>query len=105
MSDLPFKPLPTPRLRLRRLDPEDAEALCAYRKLPEVSQYQSWESFGLADVRRLIADTSASEPGVPGTWAQLGIIESASGNLIGDCGVHAMPGDERLLELGITLAP
>ncbi|MCF7761857.1 MAG: GNAT family N-acetyltransferase, partial [Cephaloticoccus sp.] len=105
MSDQPFKPLTTPRLRLRRLHPEDVDALCAYRNLPEVARYQSWETFTPTDARRLIADTSKNEPGVPGTWTQLGIIESASGNLIGDCGLHTMPEDKRLLELGITLAP
>ena len=45
----------SPRLRLRRLRQGDAAAVCAYRALPEVARFQSWESYALADAAELIA--------------------------------------------------
>jgi hypothetical protein len=62
------------RLCLRRLRPEDATAICAYRGLPEVARFQSWESFGLSDAERLIADQAVVVPDTPGTWLQLAMV-------------------------------
>ncbi len=101
----PFTPLQTPRLLLRRLTRGDAAALCAYRNLPEVARYQSWETFETDDAIRLIEKNTAVEPGLPYTWFQLGIIEQKSGRLAGDCGLHCLGDDTQLMELGITLAP
>ena len=93
------------RISLRRLMPGDAEALCSYRSLPEVARFQSWDSFGLHDAERLIMDHSCDrEPGIPDTWFQMAIVESATGSLIGDCGLHTLA-DPRQMEVGITLAP
>ena len=100
----PFPPsLSTARLRLRPVLPGDAAALCSYRSLPEVSRYQSRKSFGPEDAARLIDGQRDAEPGVPGTWFQLAIIETATEAMIGDCGLHCLSAAET--ELGITLAP
>ena len=100
----PFPPsLSTARLRLRPLLPGDAAALCSYRALPEVSRYQSWKSFGPLDAARLIDGQRDGEPGLPGTWFQVAIIETATGAMIGDCGLHCLSAEQT--ELGITLAP
>ena len=64
------------RLRLRRLHPEDAEPLRAYRSLPEVARYQYWDSFGLDDAVRLIESQSTAQPNIPGTWFQLAIVSA-----------------------------
>jgi len=97
--------LSTPRLLLRRLQRDDADALCSYRSLPKVARYQSWESFGPDDAARLIESQRHSEPGVPGTWFQVAIVERATGSMIGDCGLHCRQDDPRQMEFGITLAP
>jgi len=97
--------LTSARLRLRRLRRDDAEALCAYRSLPEVARYQYWESFGKADAVRLIESQAESQPGIPGTWFQLAIVNAATGSLIGDCGLHCRKEDPRQMEIGITLSP
>jgi RimJ/RimL family protein N-acetyltransferase len=97
--------LTSARLLLRRLQRDDAGALCAYRSLPEVARYQYWESFGPDDAARLIESQSAAEPGVAGTWFQLAIVNAASGQMIGDCGLHCRKDDPRQMEIGITLAP
>jgi RimJ/RimL family protein N-acetyltransferase len=93
------------RLCLRRLRPEDATAICAYRGLPEVARFQSWESFGLSDAERLIADQAVVVPDTPGTWLQLAMVTLESATLIGDCGLHFQRSDPRQVMLGITLAP
>jgi RimJ/RimL family protein N-acetyltransferase len=100
-----FRDLFTPRLRLRRLCLEDAPAIHAYRALPEVARYQSWESYSLDDAARFIAEQSALTPDTPGTWFQLGIVSVTSGQLIGDCGLHFRADEPRQVELGITLDP
>ncbi len=93
------------RLCLRRLRPEDATAICAYRALPEVARFQSWESFGLSDAEQLIADQAAVVADVPGAWLQLALVLAESATVIGDCGIHFQGDDRRQVELGITLAP
>ena len=97
--------LASARLRLRRLQRDDAEALCAYRSLPEVARYQSWDSFGPDDAARLIESQLTAEPDIPGTWFQLAIVEAATGDFIGDCGLHCRKEDSRQMEIGITLSP
>src|SRR5262245_53434918 len=98
-------PLVTPRLLLRRLEDGDAEALFSYRSLPEVAKYQGWDSFDMADAARLIASQAERQPGVPGTWLQLAIVDRESNRIAGDCGLHFIIDDPRLMEIGITLAP
>ncbi len=97
-------PLSSGRVCLRRLEAGDAEALCHYRSLPEVARYQSWESFGPNDAESLIHDHRDREPGIPGTWFQMAIVESATGCMIGDCGLRCLIDDPRQMELGVTLA-
>jgi RimJ/RimL family protein N-acetyltransferase len=97
--------LRSPRLTLRPFKNDDLAALCAYRSLPEVARYQSWDSFGPDDAARLIAEHSNQEPNVPGKWFQLAIVRSDTAELIGDCGLHCPLADPCQLELGITLAP
>lgn len=78
----------TRRLHLRRPRSEDAAAICAYRGLPEVSKYQSWETFGVEDATNLIADQLTVKPAAMVSWLQLMINLADSGQLIGDCGIH-----------------
>jgi RimJ/RimL family protein N-acetyltransferase len=92
-------------LLLRPLRSEDAGLIAAYRSLPEVARFQSWDSFGPADAARLIADQSGVVPGTPGTWLQLAVVLSESATVVGDCGIHFRLDDSQQVELGITLAP
>src|SRR5262249_55598443 len=52
-----------------------------------------------------IETQSAPQPGIPGTWFQLAIVSVATGEVIGDCGLHCRKDDPRQMEMGITLAP
>jgi RimJ/RimL family protein N-acetyltransferase len=95
----------TRRLILRRLQRTDADALCAYRSLPEVARYQSWETFGPDDAARLLDDQQDRDIGIPGTWLQVAIVEAGTGHLIGDCGLHCLADEPRQFEMGVTLSP
>ena len=97
--------LRSPRLLLRTLRSEDAAPIAAYRSLPEVARFQSWDSFAPADAARLIADQSRVIPGTAGTWLQLALVLSESATVVGDCGIHFLEDDLRQVELGVTLAP
>lgn len=97
--------LRTPRLFLRPLRVEDAAPIAAYRGLPEVARFQSWESFGPADAAQLVADQAGVVHGTPGRWLQLALVLSETGTVVGDCGIHVRADDARQVELGITLAP
>jgi RimJ/RimL family protein N-acetyltransferase len=97
--------LNSPRLLLRSVRPEDAAPLAAYRSIPEVARFQSWESFGLADADRLVADQAMVVPDTSGTWLQLAIVLATSAALIGDCGIHFRGDDPQQVELGVTMSP
>jgi len=100
-----FIELCTARLHLRRPRPDDAAAISAYRGLPEVARYQSWETFDVDEASQLIADQLAIEPGTEGSWLQLMIVVTDSAQIIGDCGIHFLLNAARQAELGITLDP
>jgi RimJ/RimL family protein N-acetyltransferase len=97
--------LVSPRLVLRPLRLEDAGAIVAYRSLPAVARFQSWESFGPDEAAQLVADQARVAPNTAGTWLQLALVLSESELVIGDCGIHFRGDDPRQVELGITLAP
>ena len=67
--------------------------------------YQSWDAYTLADAERLVAEQASVVPDTPGTWLQLAVVETASGTLIGDCGLHFRADEPRQMELGVTFAP
>ena len=94
----------TDRLILSPLSAADAPALFAYRSLPEVSRYQSWQPKSLDDAAGFIERFASTEFDTPGTWFQFGIRQRESGELVGDLGVHFLE-DGRQTEIGFTLAP
>lgn len=97
--------LVTPRLELTRMAAADAAEVYAYRHLPEVRRFQSFEPRSPADVERFIAGTQAAVFGDPGPWCQLAIRLRGDGPLIGDLGTRVPAEDPRQVEIGFTLAP
>jgi RimJ/RimL family protein N-acetyltransferase len=83
----------------------DAAEVYAYRHLPEVMRFQSFEPRSLADVERYIAGMHAVGFGDPGPWCQLAIRVRGEGLLIGDLGARVTAEDPRQVEIGFTLAP
>lgn len=93
----------TARLRLDALRREDAPTLLAYRGDPEVARYQGWKPRALAEAVRFIADQKGVEPDNEGAWWQRAVRLRATGELIGDTGLHGVADDA--IELGISIAP
>jgi RimJ/RimL family protein N-acetyltransferase len=105
VRDPTFTPIETERLVLRRFQPRDADAFAAYRRLPEIARFQSWEGFTREDAERFIAEMEASDPGIPGSWFQFAIADPASDALMGDCALALDAGDPPSAEIGYTLDP
>ncbi len=103
--DTDFDRLHTERLLLRRSSPEDAEAISAYRSLPEVHRQQGWERTDPESVRADIEEMSGRRPGEPGGWVQFSVEEGTSGRLIGDVGLSPADGEPGVIKVGYTMSP
>ena len=99
------KELRTGRLILRTLEQSDARRIFHYRSHPEVSRFQSWGTELIAEIQSHIKELSATPPGTPGCWHQLGICLLSTRELIGDCGFHVLQAEPRQAEFGITVDP
>ena len=104
-ADLAFEPLLTPRLRLRRSLPEDAEAISVYRSDPEVHRYQGWERTDPDHIRAEILEMAGRMPGESGGWVQFTVEERPSGGLVGDVGLSPAEGEPGVIRIGYTIAP
>jgi RimJ/RimL family protein N-acetyltransferase len=104
-ADPSFEPLLTPRLRLRRSVPEDAETISGYRSDPAVRRYQGWGDTGPDDVRATIEEMTARLPGEPGGWVQLTVEDRETGRLVGDVGMSPADHHPGVIKIGYTIAP
>jgi RimJ/RimL family protein N-acetyltransferase len=95
----------TERLVLSVLEEGDAADLLAYRALPDVSRFQTWEPSTTDDARGFIGRVKDVAFDTPGAWFQFGIRLREGGRLVGDLGVHAPFDDSRQAEVGVSLDP
>lgn len=105
MADALFERLTSTRLILRRFRAGDLDSFVAYRADPEVARYQSWEHFTAENGRQFIDEMAAIHPDTPGQWFQIAIELKATGEMIGDCALHALADAPDEVEIGFTLAP
>ncbi|HEY8587287.1 MAG TPA: GNAT family protein [Rhodanobacter sp.] len=105
MTPAPTPHMETERLTLDALRPEDAAGLFAYRGDPDVARYQGWQPSCEADAAAFIAEQAACTFGTPDSWCQLAIRSKATGELIGDFGVHFPPTTDDPIEFGLSLKP
>jgi len=71
--DVGFAALVTDRLTIRRFEVTDALAFAAYRSVPEIARYQSWDvPFGEEQARRFVTAQATSHPDTSDEWFQLG---------------------------------
>jgi RimJ/RimL family protein N-acetyltransferase len=102
---MPFAAILTERLALRELAASDAPRIFEYRSRPEVSRFQTWGTQAVDEIQFYLRGLSATEPGMPGAWYQIGITLRSSGELIGDCGFYVLATEPRQAEVGIALDP
>jgi RimJ/RimL family protein N-acetyltransferase len=100
-----LSPIITERLELRPLTLGDAECLYAYRSDPNVAKYQGWKPASVDEAQEFFNKLTNIAPNTPGTWFQLALVHRASGELVGDCGLHFLKDDNRQCEIGITVSP
>ncbi|MEO5964932.1 MAG: GNAT family protein [Candidatus Limnocylindrales bacterium] len=105
--DVSFDRLVTPRLVVRRFRAADAEAFAAYRSIPEVARYQSWDAPYPVERAQAFMDWLADRhPDEPGEWHQLAIAErEAPGRVVGDCGFRPHADVPVIVDVGFTLHP
>lgn len=80
---------------------EDASDLFQYRSNAEVNIFQGWIPKTVEEVQHFITQKVSSEINIPGTWAQLVILEKTTNQLVGDIGIHFS--DLFQAEIGCTL--
>ncbi|HLK44535.1 MAG TPA: GNAT family N-acetyltransferase [Acidimicrobiales bacterium] len=98
-------PLQTPRLRLRALVPDDAEAMAEYRSLPEVCRYVPFHPMTPDDVRdRITGAWSTGGWSSDGGVAILGVT-LADDVVVGDVMLRLASLDDGVGELGYVMHP
>ncbi len=97
-----FERLTTERLLIRRFAKDDVASLLAIRSDPEVARFQSWEQSSEESIRRFVTAMMRVDPGIAGEWFQFAVTLRATGELIGDCGLHPLAEEPRLAEIGYT---
>jgi RimJ/RimL family protein N-acetyltransferase len=106
VPDAAFTELVSERLILRRFRRGDAAAFAAYRTVPEVAAFQSWDApYSLEQAEQFVRGLETADPDTPGAWFQLAATARQDGTLVGDCGASVALGDPRQVEIGFTIAP
>ena len=106
MADYGFTELVSDRIVLRRFQPADLDAFVAYRSVPEVARYQSWDApYPRAKGEQMIADMAKLHPDTPDEWFQFAVALRRTNELVGDCGCRTSTENGRQAEIGFTLAP
>lgn len=92
------------RLILRQFSQQDVDSFYLYRSSPEVAKFQSWENYQYRDAELFVSKQSKRMPDQPGTWFQFAIALVETNYLIGDCALHTLLDEPRIVEIGFTLA-
>ena len=92
------------RLIARRFTPLDLDVFVAMRADPEVARFQNWENFTEDDGRAFLEWNAQRNPGEQG-WFQFALERAEDRRFIGDCGLKISEADNRLAQIGYTLAP
>jgi RimJ/RimL family protein N-acetyltransferase len=95
--------LTTERLHIRNLEPGDADAFFAYKSMPDATRYQFWRPHTMDEIRDFIQDMQSVEPDTAGTWLQLAVCLKNTDVMIGDVGLHFLPGEGEA-EIGYTIS-
>ena len=98
-----FAPWTTERLRIRALEPADAEDMAERRSDPTTAEYQSWEyPYSVERALDMIAEAARVDRPTPGAWFMAGVEEIESGRVVGDIAVYVQP-DGHTAEIGYQL--
>ena len=87
---------------LRRLELADLARFQAYRRDPDVGEFQGWEPESDHEAARFIEDMNGVDFFPRGAWVQLGIADKYTDDLIGDVGI-CVSADGEKAEIGFTV--
>ncbi len=104
-ADPGFEELRTPRLRLRRSQPRDAEEISSYRSDPDVHEHQGWDRTDPDHVRQEIEEMLKRVPGSTGGWVQFTVETLEDDKLVGDVGLRVAEDEPGVVMVGYTMAP
>ncbi|HEX3300165.1 MAG TPA: GNAT family N-acetyltransferase [Actinomycetota bacterium] len=104
-ADPGFEELRTPRLRLRRSQPRDAEEISSYRSDPDVHEHQGWDRTDPDHVRQEIEEMLQRVPGSTGGWVQFTVETLEDDKLVGDVGLRVAEDEPGVVMVGYTMAP
>ena len=96
--------LTTERLLLKPIETGHAEAIFRYRSDSFTNRYQGWIPDDVEDAVSFITNRTFHEINVNGTWFQLVVTLRATGEIIGDIGMHFLGSKNEQVELGCTIA-
>lgn len=101
LKDLPT--LETDRLILRKMSPDDAEAMFAYASDPEVTRYVTWETHRSIEDSRAFLELALGkyESGEEPDW---GIVSKGDGRFVGACGIVGWETEHARAEVGFVLS-
>ena len=101
LRDLPT--LETDRLILRKMTPDDAEAMFAYASDPEVTRYVSWELHRSIEDSRAFLELALGkyEGGEEPNW---GIVYRGDHRFVGACGLVSWEAEHGRAEVGFVLS-
>lgn len=94
----------SPRLVLRRFQIKDIATFHAYRSDPEVAKFQSWENYQYEEAEDFVQKQIAHEPNQAGSWFQFAVALKDTNQLIGDCALHTLLDEPRIVEIGFTVS-
>ncbi|MEC5303542.1 GNAT family protein [Bacillus thuringiensis] len=92
-------------LVLRRFSMDDTNYFHFYRSNPEVAKFQSWVNYQYHEAKTFVNEQVKNNPNLPGTWFQLAIALAENNKIIGDCALHTLVNEPRIVEIGFTLSP
>lgn len=99
-----FSPIRTKRLLIRRVEPDDADALHARRNDPEVARYQDWLTpYSPEQAEDVIASTAEMEGPENEEWFMATVCNGETGEAVGDLVVE-LTREGRTAEIGYTFA-
>jgi RimJ/RimL family protein N-acetyltransferase len=104
----PNLPVATERLTLRFTEPTDAEAMVAYKARPESVRYVPYPPLSLGEINERLSNDgrwSKRRFMVEGDVVSISLIETASGQLVGDVVLIWVSEIHKVIEIGYILAP
>ena len=95
----------TARLTLREFVADDWPAVLAYQADPRYLRYYAWTGRTPAAVQEFIGWFLADQQAAPRLCRQLAVTLTATGELIGNCGIRLKSADAIQGDIGYELAP